>query len=146
MKEYIVVPVETKMFSRAQTPARMQHVLNQYGAAGWSLVQTLYETRRIFFLWRRDSYNLVFERETVFDLKPGQLGVRMEGQTVLTVAPGSPAQRAGILPGDHILKVDGTAIKGSADTTQLLGAPGSAAVITLKREGGNRDVVVEREK
>jgi len=56
--------------------------------------------------------------------------------TVVSVFKGSPAQRAGILPGDVIVRVDDTDVQGKSlqDTSALLrGEPGTRVVVTVFR-------------
>jgi carboxyl-terminal processing protease len=64
---------------------------------------------------------------------------------VVSPFPGSPADRAGIKPGDVIAKVDGksTASMSSAQVADMLkGAKGTVVTITLDREGNSKPVVV----
>ena len=64
---------------------------------------------------------------------------------VLSPFPGSPADRAGIKPGDIIVKVDDkpTASLSSAQVADLLKGPrGTVVTITLSREGAPKPVVV----
>lgn len=74
------------------------------------------------------------------------------GQTVI-VAPfdGSPAQAAGVIPGDIIVKVDGVDVtgKGINDVvTKVLGPAGSKVTLTLQDPdtGTTRDVTITRAK
>lgn len=64
---------------------------------------------------------------------------------VVAPFPGSPADRAGIKPGDMIAKVDGkrTASMSSAQVADMLkGAKGTVVTITLDREGSPKPIVV----
>src|SRR5208283_5024909 len=56
---------------------------------------------------------------------------------VETVTPGGPADNAGILPGDVIVSVDGTSVKGLEPAVAL-------KVITQKKEGYVATIVLNR--
>ncbi len=78
--------------------------------------------------------------------------VRMKGGQLVVVAPmdGSPAQRAGLHPGDAILRVDGVNISGmplEKAVEKILGKAGTTIVLTLLGSTGiTRDVTVVRAK
>jgi len=90
----------------------------------------------------------------------GQIGVAVEsitsekargldlpdsrGALINTVAPGSPAEKAGLEPGDVIRSFNGTPINDSSDLPPLVGAlpPGTRAKLTIMREGKSRDIDV----
>jgi carboxyl-terminal processing protease len=60
------------------------------------------------------------------------------GLRIVTVYDGSPAERAGIRPGDRITAANGTSLKGrtSEDATSLVKAPGGTSVrLTVRRAG-----------
>ena len=57
---------------------------------------------------------------------------------IVSPFPGSPAEQAGLLPGDTILKVDGqdmTGLDGSTVLRKVLGPANSKVVLTIQREG-----------
>lgn len=64
-----------------------------------------------------------------------------KGALVQEVLPGSPAQKAGIEPGDVIRAVDGAEIIASSELPPLVGgkAPGTKVRMTVFREGRARD-------
>lgn len=66
------------------------------------------------------------------------------GALVQGVEAGLPADKAGVEPGDIILKVDGKAVEKSGDLPRLIGAakPGAKAGLQLFRRGQTRDVAV----
>ncbi len=79
------------------------------------------------------------------------LEITVEDGFIKVIAPidDTPAQRAGILPGDIIVMLDGVAVRGMAvgeavDT--LRGAPGTEVVLTISRRGEGEvfDVTVVR--
>jgi len=67
--------------------------------------------------------------------------------TITAVAPGSPAEQAGLQPGDRILSVEGTAVRpapGAVAQKALFGPKGDDVHIKLKRAGTPMDVTVKR--
>ncbi len=58
--------------------------------------------------------------------------------TIISPMPGSPAEKAGLLPGDKVIAVDGedmTGIDGEAVRQRVIGPKGSVVVLTIAREG-----------
>ena len=71
--------------------------------------------------------------------------------TIISPMPGSPAEEAGLLPGDQVIKIDGedmTGIDGSLVIRKVLGPAGSSVVLTIQREGEPElfDVTIKRAK
>ncbi len=69
--------------------------------------------------------------------------------TIISPMPGSPAEEAGLLPGDQVIKIDGedmTGIDGSLVIRKVLGPAGSTVVLTILREGELEpfDVTIQR--
>ncbi|EKD97446.1 MAG: hypothetical protein ACD_23C00922G0002 [uncultured bacterium] len=66
------------------------------------------------------------------------------GAVVNAVEKGGPADKAGLEPGDVILKFDGKVINNSADLPRMVGAvrPGTRSVVQVWRKGGVRDIPV----
>jgi serine protease Do len=66
------------------------------------------------------------------------------GALVQGVEAGLPADKAGVEPGDIILKVDGKTVEKSGDLPRLIGAakPGAKTSLQLFRRGQTRDVAV----
>lgn len=82
--------------------------------------------------------------------KFGGLGieVQMQDGAVLVVAPidDTPAKRAGIQPGDLIVKIDDTPVKGMSLTEavrQMRGEPGTDIELTVIREGETQPLLVD---
>ena len=67
-----------------------------------------------------------------------------KGALVRGVEADSPAAKAGLEPGDIIVKFDGKSIEKSADLPRLVGntKPGSRSTITVFRRGGYKDLMV----
>ena len=71
--------------------------------------------------------------------------------TIISPMPNSPAEEAGLLPGDQVIMIDGedmTGIDGSLVIRKVLGPAGSKVVLTIRREGTPEpfDVPIIREK
>lgn len=66
------------------------------------------------------------------------------GALVRGVEPNSPAAKAGLEPGDIILRFDGKTIERSADLPRLVGntKPGTTSRITVFRRGAQRDLSI----
>ena len=66
------------------------------------------------------------------------------GAAVNAVEKGGPAEKAGIEPGDVILKFDGKTVTNSSDLPRIVGAtrPGSKVTMQLWRKGNSREVTV----
>ena len=75
-----------------------------------------------------------------------ELGIRNEQLTVISPLDGSPAEEAGVQPGDIILKVDGqetAAMNLSEAVSQIRGPAGEGVVLTLDRDGAEGPFEVE---
>ena len=71
--------------------------------------------------------------------------------TIVSPMPGSPAEEAGLLPGDLIIAVDGedmTGVDGNLVIRKVLGPAGTELTLTIFREGEGEpfDVTLKREK
>jgi carboxyl-terminal processing protease len=71
--------------------------------------------------------------------------------TIVSPMPGSPAEAAGLLPGDQIIAVDGedmTGIDGNLVIRKVVGPAGTEVTLTVYREGEGEpfDVTLERAK
>jgi carboxyl-terminal processing protease len=70
-----------------------------------------------------------------------------EGLRVTSVLEGSPAARAGIVPGEVVVRADGrptTALTDSQTSTLLEGPEGTAVTLTIRGDQGTREVEVRR--
>ncbi|MCZ2127817.1 MAG: S41 family peptidase [Anaerolineales bacterium] len=71
--------------------------------------------------------------------------------TVTSPIPGSPAEKAGLMPGDKIVAIDGedmTGIDAELARRKVLGPAGSTVVLTILRKGEDKtfDVSITRQK
>jgi carboxyl-terminal processing protease len=95
-----------------------------------------------------DPFTQFLEPDAYKELKVGTEGqfgglgiritVRDEWITVITPLPGTPAYKAGILPGDKIIKIEGESTYGMSieeAVKRLRGTPGTKVTITIAREG-----------
>ncbi len=69
---------------------------------------------------------------------------RPAGALVASVESGSPAQKAGVLPGDVVLAVNGQAIEANVDLARVIGGlrPGQKVALRIWRQGAPRDLAV----
>jgi serine protease Do len=69
---------------------------------------------------------------------------RPMGAVVNAVEKGGPAEKAGLEPGDVILRFDGKPINNSADLPRMVGStrPGTRSSVLVWRKGANRDIAV----
>lgn len=82
------------------------------------------------------------EMQTETEGQFGGLGIRIEMRddwlTVMTPIPDTPAYRAGILPGDKIVKIEGESTQGIVlqdAVKKLRGQPGTQVKVTIVHEG-----------
>lgn len=69
---------------------------------------------------------------------------KAQGALVSSVEKGAPADKAGLLVGDIITKVDGKAIERVSDLPRLIGSikPGTQSTFSVLRNGKNKDVAI----
>ncbi len=97
-----------------------------------------------------DEYDRL-RKETEGDPEITGIGIDLEkkkrGLVVVSPIDGSPAARAGIEPGDLILKIDGADVDDFDDAVnRIQGPPGSKVVLTLERREREMIVPIVREK
>lgn len=98
-----------------------------------------------------DPYTVYYPESEMEDVKLMTTGeyagigsvISQKGDKVIIREPykGSPADKAGLLPGDVILSIDGNSIKGKATTDvseMLKGQPGKEILIRVQREGEDK--------
>ncbi len=69
---------------------------------------------------------------------------KAQGALVSSVEPGGPADKAGVQPGDIILKFNGRSVDMATDLPRMVGdtKPGAKATLTIWRKGQTRDLQV----
>ncbi|NIE64921.1 DegQ family serine endoprotease [Burkholderia sp. Ax-1719] len=69
---------------------------------------------------------------------------KAQGALVSSVEPGGPAEKAGIQPGDIILKFNGQSVDTATDLPRMVGdtKPGSKATVTVWRKGQTRELPI----
>lgn len=106
-----------------------------------------------------DPYTVFVPESQIEDLRlmtTGEYGgigslIQQSGDYVIISEPyeGFPAQKAGLIPGDRILEVNGVDMKGrpSAEVSELLkGAPGSRLRLRISREGVEKPMEFELQR
>jgi serine protease Do len=72
------------------------------------------------------------------------MGIKAQGAAVSRVEAGSPAEKAGIVGGDIIVKFDGKTIEKSVDLPRAVGdtKPGTRSIITVLRKGATKEIPI----
>jgi serine protease Do len=69
---------------------------------------------------------------------------KSQGVLISSVETGGPADKAGLQPGDIVIKYNNVAVNKGSDLRRMIGStkPGTKATITVWRKGANRDIAV----
>jgi serine protease Do len=72
------------------------------------------------------------------------MGIKAQGALVTRVEAGTPAEKAGVLGGDIIVKFDGKPIEKSRDLPRAVGdtKPGTKSTLTVIRKGQTKDIPI----
>ena len=81
--------------------------------------------------------------EDISDSQAQQLGLAQAGVVVANLAPGSPAQQAGLQPGDLLLAVDGAAPHGAQDVLGRISRHKPGSMVSLRALRGHSSLDVE---
>ena len=90
---------------------------------------------------RERTLNVVPDARTDFAMGDLGVGPEMRAQ-IVDVAPGDPADRAGIAAGDVILEIDGEPVAGNALVERISGRADTPLAMTLRRGEGLERVTV----
>lgn len=96
------------------------------------------------FLTPGEYQDMLDENHGEFSGIGARLDARASQVIVVDTIEGSPARKAGMKPGDHIVKVDGKAITSSRvdDAVKMIrGERGTPVVLTVQRKGAKRPLV-----
>lgn len=78
-----------------------------------------------------------------------EIGSKDDKPTVISVFPGTPAERAGIRSGDHFIKVDDVFVEGlsvNEIASKVRGDPGTDVKLVLERTGEMKEYTLKREQ
>ncbi len=72
------------------------------------------------------------------------MGIKAQGALVSRIEAGTPADKAGVLGGDIIVRFDGKPIDKSVDLPRAVGdtKPGTKSILTVIRKGATRDIPI----
>ena len=90
---------------------------------------------------RERTLNIVPDARTEFAMGDLGVGPEMRAQ-IVSVAPGDPAERAGIAVGDVILEIEGEQVAGGDLVERISGNAGTPLTMTLRRGEGLERVTV----
>ena len=133
-------------------PGQAEWILQRESQLQMEALQARYEAERT-----GDAVNYFQSRTAASDALRSELGDaeyerylaasgRPTSVAVSSVLESSPAQRAGLMPGDEIVSYDGKRVFSMTDLTRqtLEGQPGEQVVVDVRRDGISMQVVVPR--
>jgi regulator of sigma E protease len=83
----------------------------------------------------------------IFTMIFGLFGERITAATVDIVTPGSAAERAGFLPGDKVVSIDGQVIESFSEMQRIVGmSPDQPLHFTVERDGKTIDITATPER
>lgn len=115
--------------------------------AAEGLVQSLNDPYTVFM---RPSSNKNFMSRIEGEVSGIGAQVEQKNGVLIIVSPlkGSPAEKAGLLPGDEILKANGESLQGLSfedAVNKVRGPKGSSVKLTIRRNGGEMEISVVRD-
>lgn len=63
VKEYLIKPVTTGLFTGNLSERKLQDFLNQHAKQGWKFVRSIQETKKVWGIFAREAHFVVFERD-----------------------------------------------------------------------------------
>lgn len=120
---------------------------NATGTGAQSLVQSVNDPYTVYF---PPAQNQMFQQQIAGEVIGigVQINGRQNGLQVVEALPGSPAEKAGVLPGDLITAVNDTQLAGLSYEDQVLavrGPKGSVAKLHIIRNSTTMDITVTRD-
>lgn len=113
--------------SRIMDPGRRDQVVTDLSRGSKEA-----ESAYVLLTQIRDSFS---RRSTTEDRAGKGIGMTMKDYTILSVAQGGAAEKAGLQKGDVILKIDGEPTTGDEmkDVVRIMGKPGKTVKLLIKR-------------
>jgi len=170
LQETVEDILETKPPQETSTPADLEQLFEPFWQS-WDLVHDLYIDQPVNDeLMMQGAINGIMDslgdqhssymdpdqyRQANIDIDGSYEGIgawvdaTSEYLTIVSPMPGSPAEKAGLQPGDQIIAIDGedmTGIDGSLVIRKVMGPAGTSLTLTIFREGEPEpfDVTLER--
>jgi len=170
LQETVEDILETKPPQETSTPADLEQLFEPFWQS-WDLVHDLYIDQPVNDeLMMQGAINGMMDslgdqhssymdpdqyRQANIDIDGSYEGIgawvdaTSEYLTIVSPMPGSPAEKAGLQPGDQIIAIDGedmTGIDGSLVIRKVMGPAGTSLTLTIFREGEPEpfDVTLER--
>ena len=63
MTTYKVATLSPRLFSGTLDPTKLQALLNEHAAEGWSFSRSIHVSKRVWLLFSRSVHFVVFERD-----------------------------------------------------------------------------------
>lgn len=117
-------------------------------SAAEALVNSLNDSYTTFF---RPADAASFQQQLSGEISGIGAQVEYKDNALTVIAPlsGSPAEKAGVKPGDRIIKVDGASISGldlNRSVEKIRGPKGTEVTLTIQRNGNEFEIKVTRDK
>jgi hypothetical protein len=142
----------TRLVDAGFAPGQAEWIVQRESQLQMESLQARYEAER-----SGDAMNFFQSRNSAGEALRNELGDaeyerylgasgRPTSISVSTVLDSSPAERAGLLPGDEIVSYDGKRIFSMSDLTRqtLEGEPGEQVIVDIQRDGVSMQVVMPR--
>ena len=156
LPEYLTEDVNFDLFWQV-----WQYVQDKYVESDVPETQLFYGALRGLVASLEDPYSVFLEPELSEEFEQelsgnfegigAEIGIKNDQLTLIAPLPRTPADQAGLQPGDKILAIDGESTAGIAldyAVSQIRGEKGSQVILTILREGSDesRDVPIVRDR